>query len=643
MSVVKKPGFNRYEPISPSLLGDEWIEDTFLDNVDKLHDVLPQPFRRIDKLVWEIFEQAWICIEHNEKQRQYIQSTEVKLNKVIYEEELLLHDQFKCSVACDCYLFVGVKHQLIVYELPKLNKITSYNYIDDTNKEENFVEDIHVVTNADDIVVIVTKDYQGQVKIFGLKEDTIFLMQHIEVRAQQEKICAKMINLSEDNLYLAINWDDFSKQWLDVYKLPYEEWMNNMDNMETPTESPTADVGNDDENRNMHEDLQVSESAVKRSFTKVQHVLRVNPPLLKPCSSTSISAILKNVDIDSNVIGSGSHHLLTSTFFEHICSEFQYKSQIKEDIDITKRSNTIASVHFLKGQMTSSLFPSKNSQNADSSCNSILVWWKDSNQLYMYPLKASKDLEQAAFSILPNAHNIKLSSVNSQTDLIAVALVNNCISVWNRYVGQPLKVFMPADNQAVTMLCFSSVYHGNLQNRLTYATKHGKLVQMTCERNDVTNVLCLDDRTSSTGEGDQVVATSQGPMNLMTVIWKSGQVIIYNEASSQALCQLDLLSESNLKNAPHLAIVYTKEYILAIRDESDKEKACSRVFLFEPDEYPILQPFFHFHFLAEDEEDVEKVDNLEKNFLRFLRRRKLSDESLHARIATQKRELMMAR
>lgn len=218
MSVFKKPGFNRYEPPSPSLLEDEWIEDTFLDNVDKLHDVLPQPFRRIDKLVWEIFEQAWICIEQNEKQRQYIQSTEVQLNKVIYEEELLLHDQFKCCVACDCYLFVGVKHQLIVYELPKLSKITAYNYIDDANKEENFVEDIHVVTNADDIVVIVTKDYQGkfifidvfvyyhslflsicnlishcfyrvvyftdQVKIFGLKEDTIFLMQHIEVRVR---------------------------------------------------------------------------------------------------------------------------------------------------------------------------------------------------------------------------------------------------------------------------------------------------------------------------------------------------------------------------------------------------------------------------------------------------------------------------
>lgn len=65
--------------------------------------------------------------------------------------------------------------------------------------------------------------------------------------------------------YLLIDWNgsivaliylDLSKQWLDVYKLPYEEWMSNMDNMETLAESPTANVGNDDENRNTHEDLQ---------------------------------------------------------------------------------------------------------------------------------------------------------------------------------------------------------------------------------------------------------------------------------------------------------------------------------------------------------------------------------------------------
>ena len=85
-------GFNRYEPPSPSMQGDENIEDSFLTDVDKLHDYLPQPFRRIDKILTDIFELAWIRIEQNASENQFNDTTDV-IELVIYEEELLLSEK----------------------------------------------------------------------------------------------------------------------------------------------------------------------------------------------------------------------------------------------------------------------------------------------------------------------------------------------------------------------------------------------------------------------------------------------------------------------------------------------------------------------------------------------------------------------
>ena len=61
-----KKQFNRYEPPSPSLIGDEDRDASFLDDATKLYDVLPQPFRRIDKILDEIYDLAWEEIERKD-------------------------------------------------------------------------------------------------------------------------------------------------------------------------------------------------------------------------------------------------------------------------------------------------------------------------------------------------------------------------------------------------------------------------------------------------------------------------------------------------------------------------------------------------------------------------------------------------
>lgn len=130
---IKSGGFNRYEPPSPTINGDDdHIDDTFLKEVSDLHDVLPQPFRRVDKLLNEVYDTAWEEIEKRECEKMHKESSKVNLPKVLYEEELLIKDHIECVAVSTPFLFIGTSNKIKVYKLPELqgnHKTSSSNLI----------------------------------------------------------------------------------------------------------------------------------------------------------------------------------------------------------------------------------------------------------------------------------------------------------------------------------------------------------------------------------------------------------------------------------------------------------------------------------------------------------------------------------
>lgn len=165
-------GFNRYEPPSPSTQGDEELEETFLKDVEYIHDVLPQPFRRIDKILTEIFEQAWMTIEKHENEKQYVDEFHRNLKKVIYEEELLIQDQLHCIAACGDYAVAFGNIGIFVYNMSDLHicakcsyqeydvdvaeGTTSQNLDDEEKKKENVhsIYDANVIAYSNDCVLM---------------------------------------------------------------------------------------------------------------------------------------------------------------------------------------------------------------------------------------------------------------------------------------------------------------------------------------------------------------------------------------------------------------------------------------------------------------------------------------------------------
>ena len=146
-------GFNRYEPPSPSMQGDENIEDSFLTDVDKLHDYLPQPFRRIDKILTDIFELAWTKIEQNASENQFNGTTDVNIELVIYEEELLLSEKVQTVKLYNNYLFVGTDKGLVIYNMPSFQKIS--HGMDDVLLIQDVVNITILSTNSNCVILLI--------------------------------------------------------------------------------------------------------------------------------------------------------------------------------------------------------------------------------------------------------------------------------------------------------------------------------------------------------------------------------------------------------------------------------------------------------------------------------------------------------
>ena len=132
--------------------GDENIEDSFLTDVDKLHDYLPQPFRRIDKILTDIFELAWIKIEQNASENQFNDTTDV-IELVIYEEELLLSEKVQTVKLYNNYLFVGTDKGLVIYNMPSFQKIS--HGMDDVLLIQDVVNITILSTNSNCVILLI--------------------------------------------------------------------------------------------------------------------------------------------------------------------------------------------------------------------------------------------------------------------------------------------------------------------------------------------------------------------------------------------------------------------------------------------------------------------------------------------------------
>ena len=66
-------------------------------------------------------------------------------------------------------------------------------------------------------------------------------------------------------------------------------------------------------------------------FSKLICAMTLRPPVVMPCTATSILSAMRNINTESNVMSTGVNHILTPSFFENLLGVQRQQLNLKDD------------------------------------------------------------------------------------------------------------------------------------------------------------------------------------------------------------------------------------------------------------------------------------------------------------------------
>ncbi|GAB1292238.1 WD repeat-containing protein 93 [Apodemus speciosus] len=344
----------------PSPTEADWPKDDEKDfvfkDVDQELDSLPQPYRMINKLVNHLFDRSWEIIEERESLREvekhwtvtttYPPSAEIRLDKM----------PGGMAVSQD-YLFIGGPKGFSIYNLHNYKKM----YV-----LEKFKADVISIwaTDLGNDVLIVPVDEMGIVRLFYLCKDSLYLIKAINEMddTSKQSTCVKM-EVSQNGDYAAFLFQGAGDVWLEVYKLPKEIWLKEVEHpqsalnqkkkpkqlqLNTPdpvvAESIETSSG-PNVSPNSIQDLNISfKSDLKLSLPVF--VMKIKPP--KPVTGTTFKSPLEvfaKVE-DYYGLGSGQNHFIKDVQWEQHMEIFyaSYKKHLEGEWE--EEPLSMATFHF---------------------------------------------------------------------------------------------------------------------------------------------------------------------------------------------------------------------------------------------------------------------------------------------------------
>ncbi|XP_074173926.1 WD repeat-containing protein 93 isoform X3 [Rhinolophus sinicus] len=210
----------------PSPTEKDWSQDDDEDYVfrdpDRERDSLPQPYRMINKLVTLLFDRAWEVIEERDTLRQVeLSRTQPTTYPPVMESKL--NQMPNCMAICQDYVFIGGAKGFSIYNLYNAKRI----YVWDKLKVD--VTSIWA-TDLGSEILVVPVDEMGIVRLLYFYKGGLFLIKVInEVEdTSKQTTCVKM-EISQGGDFAAFLLQGAGDIWLDVYKLPKESWLKEVE------------------------------------------------------------------------------------------------------------------------------------------------------------------------------------------------------------------------------------------------------------------------------------------------------------------------------------------------------------------------------------------------------------------------------
>ncbi|NXD38279.1 WDR93 protein, partial [Copsychus sechellarum] len=422
-------------------------EDFFLLDPDRKRDVLPQPFRMINKLVMQVFENAMEIIERREMIRE-AQKLKVQPKKCFPTAEFQVTERANCLAVSGKYIFVGLSMGLSAFNTCDFKDVCAW----DAAKTE--ICAIHASDLGSECHVLLAVDEMGLAWLFCFHRESFLLIKTLNevVDISQKSTCVEVV-LSQGGDYAGILLQGNTKAWLEIYQLPKDSWLTEMEKITEAAEAAEAaeELACGDRRSScssevgtfLLQELPVSAIQADVELDPPVLLLTVRPP--KPITGTSFKGpldALKEVD-DGSMLGLGYNHLIKDSQWELqeaiFCSTYQEyleaEGVIKEEIP------RYASFHFL---LPSRILVGPEMEVQPDIPVGIGVHWDGNHNFCLYllnrPPKEKADSDLKPDVVWPCAAPIACSAVSSCSRYLALAGEDATITIWDKHLGYPLSV-----------------------------------------------------------------------------------------------------------------------------------------------------------------------------------------------------------
>ncbi|KAM9311914.1 WD repeat-containing protein 93 [Gastrophryne carolinensis] len=519
-------------------------EDYFLRDPEQARDCLPQPYRMIAKVVELLIDQAFEIIKTWERTREE-EKLKKKTDILQPTAEIQVSRRVNCVAAGanGSYLFVGLSEGLRVYSLADHDWICGWEA---DGLEVCSLSLCHLKSRT---YLVGTVDDMGIARLFYFSEEKLHFVKAINETEDLSKrtVCTKF-QLSHGGDYAGFLLEGSGECWLEVYKLPKDSWLKELEHSQTTvpstplpgTEPPTMSI--------------MSEQKI----TPPVLLIKIKPP--KPLAGSTYKTVQEAVqkNEDSNVFGGGQNHLISSQQWEQQEAIFtgvyqKYLGLNSPEIPDGEASR-FTMFHFVS---PTKILHSNTETMPPGMPNSVSVHWKGCHNFFIYLLgksfKDKTDADSKPDIVWPCAAAIKFSAVSICTSYIALALENETLVVWDtKYSGFPLAVVALPEERCISSIYFvedvASIRDVPAVPRaqiLVWCTDKSLYLITAAGGRESSMVLFQE---SSACTDDQISAITPIPSlpNSVLLYYRRGIVELLDVARRQAVCQFGFPPTHNL-------------------------------------------------------------------------------------------------
>ncbi|XP_073424776.1 WD repeat-containing protein 93 isoform X1 [Dendrobates tinctorius] len=516
---------------------EEEEEKYFLRDPEQSRDRLPQPYRMIAKVVEFLVDQAIQRINIRQ-QNQEEEKLKAKLNILQPTAEIHVSKRVNCMAVGGSYLFIGLSGGLKVYALADHDWICGW----EANKVE--VCTLTVCAVQDQVYFLGTVDDMGIARLFYFSDENLsFLKTFNEPEDVSKRTNCIMFQLSHGGAYAGILLEGVGDFCLEVYKLPKEIWIKEL---ETSPALLTTPAVSDTQTDSMPEtDPKITQPAL---------LMKIRPP--KPLAGSTFRSVQEAVqkNEDCNVFGTGQNHLIGSHQWDQQDSIFMgmFEKYLTLDLpktqDVRMSRNTM--FHFLQ---RNKMIHSNSEQRNAAEPNAVSVHWDSCHNHLFYLLgkqtKDKADTDMKPDVVWPCAAPIKVSAISSCSSYLAFGLEDETITVWGmKQSGFPLGVVVLPEGKSVGSLYFLEHLPSNEgplaipRARVMVWCTDKSLYLVTAAGGKESSLVLIHDSAGSSDDLISAVVPMSSLPNRVLLFHRNGMVKLLDTAERQPVCQFGLPS-----------------------------------------------------------------------------------------------------